>query len=118
VDFYLVVLAVCLVLGPISYRRSGSMTRYVTYTGAPVVWVLLALTAVLAATSERAGDPRTAQELFTGGLIGTGFAQVVLLRRTFVAPRRAAEQPEEQREGQPEEPAAESDEEGRPGVSG
>ncbi len=87
-DFYLVVLAVCLVLGPVAWRRSGSMTRYVTLTGAPVVWVLLGLTAVLAAVAERSGDPRTAQELFTGGLIGTGFAQVVLLRRTFVPDRR------------------------------
>ncbi|GAB3589571.1 hypothetical protein GCM10027446_02310 [Angustibacter peucedani] len=87
-DFYLVVLAVCLVVGPISYRRSRSMTRYVTVTGAPVVWVLLGITAVLAASSERHGDPATAQALFTGGLIGTGFAQVVLLRRTFVEHRR------------------------------
>lgn len=78
---YLVVLAVCLVLGPVAWRRSGSMTRYLTITGAPVVWVLLAVTGLVAAVTDRWGDARTAQELFTGGLIGTGFAQVVLLRR-------------------------------------
>ncbi len=86
--FYLVVLALCLVVGPLSWRRSRSMTRYVTFTGAPVVWVLLALTAALAIVAARSGDARSAQQLFTGGLIGTGFAQVVLLRRTLLAPGR------------------------------
>lgn len=82
--FYLVVLALCLVVGPVSCRRSGSMTRYVTFTGAPVVWLLLALSAGLAVVADRAGAARTAQQLFTGGLIGTGFAQVLLLRRTLL----------------------------------
>lgn len=86
--FYLVVLALCLVVGPLSWRRSRSMTRYVTLTGAPVVWVLLAISAALAVVAARSGDARSAQQLFTGGLIGTGFAQVVLLRRTLLAPGR------------------------------
>ncbi len=79
--FYLVVVAVAAVLLPFSYKRSGSMTHYVTFTGAPVVWVLLAIAGAAAVIVHRAGDPTTAQEVFTGGLIGTGFAQIVLLRR-------------------------------------
>lgn len=89
--FYLVVLGLCVVLGPVSWRRSRSMTRYLTLTGAPVVWVLLAISAALAVVAERSGDARAAQQLFTGGLIGTGFAQVVLLRRIPPAPPRRDE---------------------------
>ena len=79
---YVVVLLVSAVVGAVSWRRSGgSMTRYQLYTGAPLVWVLLAVAATTALVAEVAGDPVLATELFTGGLIGTGLVQVVLLRR-------------------------------------
>ena len=80
-SFYLVVGVVSLVLVPIALRRSGSMTKYVMYTGAPIVWVLLAIASLSAAAVEYAGDPSTAQGVFTGGLIGTAFVLVVLMRR-------------------------------------
>jgi hypothetical protein len=87
VRLYALVLGLSLVVGVVSWRRSaGSMTRYELYTGAPVVWVLLAVTAVSAIAAEAAGDPGLATELFTGGLIGTGLAQVVLLRRGVGGP--------------------------------
>jgi hypothetical protein len=79
--FYALVGVVSLVLFPLAYKRSGSMTRYVPVTGAPVVWLLLAVAAATAAITEAAGDPGTSQAVFSGGLIGTAFAQVVLLRR-------------------------------------
>ena len=79
---YAFVLLLSAVLGVVSWRRSGgSMTRYQLYTGAPLVWVLLAVAAITALAAEVAGDPVLATELFTGGLIGTGLVQVVLLRR-------------------------------------
>jgi hypothetical protein len=87
VRLYALVLVVSLVVGVVSWRRSGgSMIRYELYTGAPVVWLLLAGTAVSAIAAEAAGDPALATELFTGGLIGTGLAQVVLLRRGVGGP--------------------------------
>ena len=83
---YVVVLLVSAVIGAVSWRRSGgSMTRYQLYTGAPLVWVLLAVAATTALAAHVAGDPVLATELFTGGLIGTGLVQVVLLRRASTA---------------------------------
>jgi hypothetical protein len=82
VRLYVLVLLVSAVLGAVSWRRSGgSMTQYQLYTGAPLVWVLLAVAATTALIAQVAGDPVLATELFTGGLIGTGLVQVVLLRR-------------------------------------
>jgi hypothetical protein len=82
VRLYVLVLLASAVLGAVSWRRSGgSMTQYQLYTGAPLVWVLLAVAATTALIAQVAGDPVLATELFTGGLIGTGLVQVVLLRR-------------------------------------
>ena len=83
--FYALVGVVSLVVFPLAYKRSGSMTRYVPFTGAPVVWLLLMVASVTAAAAEAAGDPGTSQAVFSGGLIGTAFAQVVLLRRGAAA---------------------------------
>ncbi len=80
--FYALVAVVSLVVFPLAYKRSGSMTRYVAITGAPVVWLLLVVAAGTAAIAEGLGDPGTSQAVFSGGLIGTAFAQVVLLRRS------------------------------------
>ena len=104
---YVVVLLVSVVVGAVSWRRSGgSMTRYQLYTGAPLVWVLLAVAATTALAADVAGDPVLATELFTGGLIGTGLVQVVLLRRGVGADltdrrgtRPAPEQPPTRRGG-------------------
>jgi hypothetical protein len=86
VALYAVVLVVSVLVGCLSWRRSGgSMTRYRLYTGAPLVWVLLGAVAVSALLAERAGDADLALGLFTGGLIGTGLVQVVLLRRSAAA---------------------------------
>jgi hypothetical protein len=83
VPLYAVVLGVSVVVGCLSWRRSGgSMTRYRLYTGAPVVWVLLGSAAAGALVVARSGDAELAVALFTGGLIGTGLVQVVLLRRS------------------------------------
>ncbi|GAA4350700.1 hypothetical protein [Angustibacter luteus] len=82
--FYLVVALACLVLIAVSWRRSGSMTNYVMFTGAPIVWVLLGGSAFIAGMLERS-DPETARDVFTGGLIGTGFVLVVLMRRSLRA---------------------------------
>lgn len=79
--FYALVGVVSLVLFPLAYKRSGSMTRYVPVTGAPVVWLLLMVAAGTAAVAEASGAPGTSQAVFSGGLIGTAFVQVVLLRR-------------------------------------
>lgn len=79
--FYLVVGVIALVLLPVAYRRSGSMTRYRVVTGAPLVWVLLAAASAGAVIAYLAGDPSLAQGVFSGGLLGTAFAQIVLLRR-------------------------------------
>ncbi|HEX3004884.1 MAG TPA: hypothetical protein VHO27_11790 [Angustibacter sp.] len=79
--FYALVGVLSLVLFPLAYKRSGSMTRYVPLTGAPIVWLLLLVASGTAAISEAAGDPGTSQAVFSGGLIGTAFAQLVLLRR-------------------------------------
>ncbi|MGL5857495.1 MAG: hypothetical protein ACRC35_03670 [Angustibacter sp.] len=83
---YIVVGVISVVLLPVAWRRSGSMTRYVTMTGAPVVWVLLAATAVVSATAEVADAPSLGRGLFTGGLIGTAFVQVLLVRRGLREP--------------------------------
>src|SRR5215217_712782 len=84
---YVAVLVVSLPLGWLAWRRSaGSMTRYRLYTGAPVVWVLLAAVAMSAVLAELAGQADLALALFTGGLIGTGLVQVVLLRRSAATP--------------------------------
>lgn len=79
--FYAVVGVMSLALLPVAYKRSGSMTHYVPITGAPVVWLLLLVASGTAAISEAAGDPGTSQAVFSGGLIGTAFVQVLLLRR-------------------------------------
>jgi hypothetical protein len=92
--FYAVVAIVSLVLFPVAYKRSGSMTHYVPVTGAPVVWLLLLVASTTAAIAELSGDPGTSQAVFSGGLIGTAFAQVVLLRR--VARDVAAEKEEDE----------------------
>jgi hypothetical protein len=87
VRFYALVLAVSVVVGVLSWRRSeGSMVRYRLYTGAPLVWVLLAVAAITALAAEVVGSPDLATALFTGGLIGTGLVQVVLLRRDLAQP--------------------------------
>lgn len=83
--FYAVIAILSLAVFPLAYKRSGSMTHYVPMTGAPVVWLLLLVASGTAAIAEAAGAPGTSQAVFSGGLIGTAFAQVVLLRR--VAPR-------------------------------
>lgn len=83
---YVFVLVVSVVLLPISWRRSGSMTRYVQMTGAPLVWVLLAAASVLAAVCEAAGAGDLGLALFTGALIGTAFVQVTLVRRGLKGP--------------------------------
>lgn len=90
--FYAVVGVMSLALLPLAYKRSGSMTHYVPITGAPVVWLLLAVASGTAAISEAAGDPGTSQAVFSGGLIGTAFVQVLLLRRV----RALGGRPEEQ----------------------
>jgi hypothetical protein len=80
---YIFVLVVSLALLPVAWRRSGSMTRYVAMTGAPMVWVLLAAVSIGAAICHVAGDPGLALGSFTGGLIGTAFVQVTLVRRSL-----------------------------------
>ena len=78
---FIVFAAICLVLLPISYRRSGSFTHYVTTTGAPVMWALLLMASLVSWAFDLAGDEDTAVQLFVGGLIGTAFVQVYLMRR-------------------------------------
>ena len=78
-----VLLVASVVLGVASWRRSGrSMTRYRRYTGAPVVWLLLGSSSLAALLASRTGDRELVTGLLTGGLIGTGLVQVVLVRRT------------------------------------
>jgi len=79
--FYVVVAIICLAAFPFAWRRSGgSMTRYVLGTGAPLVLLALVAFAVVAAAVSRT-DPELAREMFTGGLIGSGITQFILLRR-------------------------------------
>jgi hypothetical protein len=81
-----VLLAASAALGVASWHRSGgSMVRYRRYTGAPVVWLLLGASALAALLAGRTGDRDLLTGLLTGGLIGTGLVQVVLLRRTEIA---------------------------------
>jgi len=88
--------AVCVVLlvasaalGVASWHRSGgSMTRYRRYTGAPIVWLLLGASALAALLAGRTGDRDLLTGLLTGGLIGTGLVQVVLVRRAEAASER------------------------------
>ncbi|WP_426564072.1 hypothetical protein ACPPVT_21905 [Angustibacter sp. McL0619] len=77
---FLVFAAISVVLLPISYRRSGSMTRYVVNTGAPVMWVLLLAASLVSWAIALAGNDALAVQLFVGGLIGTAFVQVYLMR--------------------------------------
>ena len=80
---YTAVLLLSVLVGSLSWRRSGgSMTRYRLYTGAPLVWVLLGTVAASALLTELTGDADLALGLFTGGLIGTALVQVVLVRRS------------------------------------
>lgn len=77
---YVVVAVLCAAALPFSWRRSGgSMTRYVVGTGAPVVLVALFAFALLSAAITVA-DAGLGREVFTGGLIGSGFTQFILLR--------------------------------------
>lgn len=93
---YVVVAVLSLILLPLAYRRSGSMTRYRTMTGAPVIWVLLAASSLVAVVVAALGGEDTGHSVFTGGLIGTAFTQVVLLRR---GDTRAATRIEGQEDG-------------------
>lgn len=88
--FYVVVLLACAGIFVASWRRSDrSMTRYVMFTGAPIVWVLLGASALVAALSVLFGnDEELGRGVFTGGLIGTALVQVVLLRRVDASKRR------------------------------
>ncbi len=83
---YIFVLVVSAVLLPVSWRRSRSMTRYVTMTGAPLVWVLLAAASVVSLICEAVGNRSLGLTLFTGALIGTAFVQVTLVRRGLKGP--------------------------------
>ena len=87
-----VLLVMSAVLGVASWHRSGgSMTRYRRYTGAPIVWLLLGASALAALLASRTGDRELLTALLSGGLIGTGLVQVVLVRRTgTAAPEPAA----------------------------
>jgi hypothetical protein len=81
-----VLLVASAALGVASWHRSGgSMTRYRRYTGAPVVWLLLGTSALAALLAGRTGDRDLLTGLLTGGLIGTGLVQVVLVRRAETA---------------------------------
>jgi hypothetical protein len=83
VPLYTAVLVLSVLVGCLAWRRSGgSMTRYRLYTGAPLVWVLLGTVAASALLTQLTGDANLALALFTGGLIGTGLVQFVLLRRS------------------------------------
>ena len=87
-----VLLGASLVLGILAWRRSGSLTRYRMYTGAPIVWVLLAGSCLAALLADSTGNADLASGLVTGGLIGTGLVLAVLVRRTAGAePRPPAE---------------------------
>jgi hypothetical protein len=84
-----VLVVASVVLGVASWRRSGgSMTRYRRYTGAPIVWLLLGASALAALLAGRTGDRDLVTGLLTGGLIGTGLVQVVLVRRTEAAAQK------------------------------
>lgn len=79
---YVVVAALTAVVLPVAWRRSRrSMTRYVLYTGAPLVLVLL-LGFALVSVGLAAADELLARQVFTGALIGCGITQLILLRRT------------------------------------
>lgn len=81
---YLGIAVVCAAIVPWARRRShGSMTTYSIRTGAPIVMVLFAVSALAAAWASAAGDPDLAREVFTGGLIGGALAQFILMRRTY-----------------------------------
>lgn len=82
--WYVGIAAIGAALVPWARKRSeGSMTRYTVGTGAPVVIVLIAGSALAAAVAQGAGDGDLARELFTGGLIGGALAQFILMRRTY-----------------------------------
>jgi hypothetical protein len=83
-----VLLVASLVLGILGWRRSGSLTRYRLYTGAPIVWVLLAASCLAALLADRTGNADLASGLVTGGLIGAGLVLAVLVRRAGAAPPR------------------------------
>jgi hypothetical protein len=85
---FLFAAVISLILLPISYRRSGSMTRYVMKTGAPVMWALVLFSSLLAACIDRWGEESTAVQTFIGGLIGTVFVQIYLMRRQARANQR------------------------------
>jgi hypothetical protein len=88
-----VLLVASAVLGVASWFRSGgSMTRYRRYTGAPIVWLLLGASALAALVAGRSGDHELLTGLLTGGLIGTGLVQVVLVRRMGADGPETAEQ--------------------------
>ena len=79
---YVVVALLCAAALPWSWRRSGrSWTRYVIGTGSPLVLAALLVVAVVSTVIALA-DADLAREVFTGGLLGSGITQFILLRRT------------------------------------
>ena len=79
---YVVAGLLCAGALPWSWRRSGhSWTRYVVGTGAPLVLAALLAAAVVSAVIVRF-DADLAREVFTGGLLGSGITQFILLRHT------------------------------------
>ncbi|HET8616940.1 MAG TPA: hypothetical protein VFL94_15570 [Actinomycetales bacterium] len=102
--WYVAIAAGCAAMVPWARQRSqGSMTRYTVGTGAPLIFVLLSLAALVAAAAAASGDSDLARELFTGGLIGAALAQFILLRRTYGLGRR-------QDDDRPDERGADDDE--------
>lgn len=72
----------CALALPWSWRRAGrSWTRYVIGTGAPLVLAALLAVSVVCALINLV-DPTLAREVFTGGLLGSGITQFILLRHT------------------------------------
>lgn len=72
----------CAIALPLAWRRSGrSWTRYVVGTGAPLVLAALLVASLVSALIALA-DPDLAREVFTGGLLGSGITQFILLRHT------------------------------------
>lgn len=79
---YAVAAVLCAAALPWAWRRAGrSWTRYVVGTGAPLVLAALLVVALACLAIARA-DAELAREVFTGGLLGSGIVQFILLRRT------------------------------------
>ena len=92
---YVAAALLCAVALPLAWRRSGrSWTRYVVGTGAPLVLVALLAASVVSALIALA-DADLAREVFTGGLLGSGITQFILLRHT------QGDDPRQRDEGRP-----------------